>query len=133
MAHLMSSADRMELENIFMRVVTRNALPSEKVGALRRGFFASVIDGFDGAGRGAFFASVNDGDDYAGRGAWLKAKGEANIRHCQFCATELDAEQGEVVVLTDESVSCKVCYEDVSDKYRGHECAENEKSLGYFS
>ena len=117
MAHLMSSADRMELENIFMRVVTRNAMPSEKVGALRSAFLKSFIDG----------------DDYAGRGAWLKAKGEANIRHCQFCATELDAEQGEVVVLTDESVSCKVCYEDVSDKYRGHECAENEKSLGYFS
>ena len=57
---------------------------------------------------------------------------EDNIRHCQFCSKELEVEQGEVVVLTDESVSCKICYEDVSDKYRGHECVENEKSLGYF-
>ncbi len=111
MAHLMSSADRMELENIFMRIVTRNAMPSEKVGTLRRAF-------------------MNAANDVAFEEARKRLDGD-NIRHCQFCATELDVEQGEVVVLTDESVTCKVCYEDVKDKYRGHECAENEISLGH--
>jgi len=118
MAHLMSSADRMELENIFMRIVTRNAMPSEKVGPLRRAFMDAAIDVAweEARKRADARARAHDGN---------------NIRHCQFCATELDVEQGEVVVLTDESVTCKVCYEDVKDKYRGHECAENEISLGH--
>jgi len=53
-------------------------------------------------------------------------------RECEFCKKKIKVSVGEVVVLTDETDSCKVCYETVSDKLRGHECAENEISLGYF-
>lgn len=54
-----------------------------------------------------------------------------NNRECQFCEKKITVLYGEVVVLTDETDTCKECYETVSDKWRGHDCAENEKSLGY--
>jgi len=99
MAHLMSSADRMELENIFMRIVTRNAMPSEKVGTLRRAFMDAAIDVAweEARKRADARARAHDGN---------------NIRHCQFCATELDVEQGEVVVLKAEIAD----YERVEQK-----------------